>query len=178
MGIHAGASLFNCAAGICWGLFALKILFKKSLEKCFGKELKKKIKRKGEEPLEIRPQPSQTPPLPSLLGWAWPSFFPPRPSFPRSQPSGPARQAAALSLFPLWPRAGAVPFSHRQLGPTRQPPLSPSFFSSASPSRGRWKSRFESVEPIFLALFNNQAPLKHHEMPRVVFLHQSRETKP
>jgi hypothetical protein len=42
--IHARASLFICAADICWNLFALKILFKKALEN------KGKKKKKRKEP--------------------------------------------------------------------------------------------------------------------------------
>jgi hypothetical protein len=40
--IHAGASLFTCAAGFCWNLFALKIRFKKALENLEKKKRKKK----------------------------------------------------------------------------------------------------------------------------------------
>jgi hypothetical protein len=42
--IHAGASLFTCAAGFCWNLFALKIRFKKTLENL---EKKRKSARLG-----------------------------------------------------------------------------------------------------------------------------------
>ena len=124
---HAGAYFVLFVSGL--NLFALKMLFGKDFWK--GKQKrKKKKKRKDPQPLETsKPSspshPSRGPAL-SPLGPVSLACLLPHPgplARPTRRPGRPARTPSFSS--PLWPTAGPCPFSHCDVGPTRQ---CPSFF--------------------------------------------------
>ena len=126
-------------------LFVHKIIF----GKCLGKRKQKKRKRKRGNSLEPGRSPAN-PPAP-----------PPPPACLRGPPG--ARPTCAPSL-PLCVDDERAPRVSAFL-----------FFSSAPPSRGQWKLRFDSVEPRFSCHFHQPSPFKApRDAPRRVFAPKSR----
>jgi len=113
--IHAGASLFICAADIGWNLFALKILFKEALE---NKEKKRTSRTRLGGQLAVRPNQTPHPGPVSPCSRA-------SPLVPFSLSSAQLAAQGVLSLLSLsvWMTSGPRFFSHRQPVPARQLPL-------------------------------------------------------